>query len=91
MKRAVLIWDALNQEEEDAEVITVDDWGQPFDTLSIPLRDAAQQFMKKRWADSDHVNCMRVRLRPSGGGSFVEFDVYAEPSVNFRAVPRPLP
>jgi len=88
MKVTVKIWDALNQEREDAKSVEFENHGGcVLGTDNTWLRYEVQGFMEKNWANNDYVSTMYVNVETEAG-RFLEFEVFAAPTVTFRAIPR---
>ena len=90
MSITVKIWDRWNAEEEDARAIEVESYEDHLKAEDIFLRMAVQSFVERNWADSDYPSATSVRVR-TPDGALLEFEVYAEQAVHFRAVPTVLP
>jgi hypothetical protein len=88
MKVTVKIWDPDNQGEEDAKSVEFDDWGDPLNSNHIQLRRAAEFFMEKRWANNDYITPMYANVR-TPEGVLIRFEVYAQDTVSFHAIPLP--
>lgn len=87
MKVTVKIWDPENEEEEDAGEAAFDSCYNFFDCESPPIRALVEAFMEKEWIDSDYVSPMSVNVR-TPDGTLLEFEVFAEEFINFRAAPK---
>jgi hypothetical protein len=90
MKFTVKIWDRWNEDEEYAQEIEVESYGDRLKAEDIFLRWAVQSFVERNWADSDYPETTSVRVR-TPDGELLEFEVYAEQAVHFRAVLTVLP
>ncbi len=82
----IKIWDALNEEESEAQEIELSEWAE-FSINSNYLTQAVQEFVEKRWASSDYPDETWVNVT-SESGKLLEFTVTAEQAVVFRAGPR---
>jgi len=91
MKVTVKMWDPWSRDEADAQQVEFENPSNPpLDSGNIFLRWEVQSFMEKKWADNDYVTPMSVNVR-TPDGALVEFEVHAEQTVNFRAIPKPTP
>ncbi len=89
MKVTIKIWDSLNAEEDDAKSVEFENHSdRPLSTSNVFLVWEVQSFMEKHWADSDYISSMHVNVR-TASGELIGFEVFAEQTVNFRAIPRP--
>ena len=68
-------WDPENCEEDDAKTIKMSDpeW-------------AAEEYMKRCWADMDWVSELLIHVRDEAG-QLTKWNVRAEPDVMFNAAP----
>ncbi len=82
----IKIWDALNQEAEDATEVEISEWSN-FDINGIYLNELVRDFVEKRWGNNDYLETTEVNVM-NPAGAILEFTVTAEESICFRSSPR---